>query len=116
MEEGDESMLRRVVRPMESAVELLPKIYIRDSAVGSICHGARLACPGIAKLETGIKEKDVVAFFSLKGELVALGRATMSSDEMVGSDHGIAANTERVIMGMDVYPKMWKHETVKEQT
>jgi H/ACA ribonucleoprotein complex subunit 4 len=106
-EKGDESILRRIVMPMEKALELLPKIYVRDSAVSSICHGAKLAIPGIAKLETGIKAKDVVGIFSLKGELTALGRATMSSEDMIERDHGIAANTERVIMGLGTYPKMW---------
>jgi H/ACA ribonucleoprotein complex subunit 4 len=106
-ENGDETMLRRTVMPMEKALDLLPKIYIRDSAVSSICHGAKLAVPGIARLETGINTKDVVGFFSLKGELVALGRATMISEEMVKLEHGIAASTERVVMGLETYPKMW---------
>ena len=112
---GDESMLRRVVMPMEKAFGLLPKIYVRDSAVGSICHGAKLAVPGIAKLETGIKVKDVVGIFSLKGELVAQGRAAMSSEEMVSRDHGIAADTERVVLGLDVYPRMWQSRGKTEE-
>ena len=39
-------MLREIVMPMEKALELIPKIYVRDSAVSSICHGAKLAVPG----------------------------------------------------------------------
>ncbi|MFH0896794.1 MAG: RNA-guided pseudouridylation complex pseudouridine synthase subunit Cbf5 [Candidatus Bathyarchaeota archaeon] len=115
-EKDDESMIRRIVMPLEKALELLPKIYIRDSAVSSICHGAKLAVPGIARLETEIKTKDVVGIFSLKDELIALGRATMSSDEMVEREHGIAANTERVIMGLETYPKMWQSHNREEQT
>ena len=106
-DKGEESALRGLVMPLEKALELLPKIYIRDSAVSSICHGAKLAVPGIAKLGTGINVRDMVGFFSLKGELVALGQATMSSEEIIQRDHGIAANTKRVIMGLDVYPKIW---------
>lgn len=108
VDDGDESMLRKVVMPMERAVMLLPKVYIRDSAVSSICHGAKLAVPGIAKLETGIEAKDIVSIFSLKDELIALGRATMGSTEIVKNDRGFAVNVERVIMDIDVYPKMWK--------
>lgn len=114
-EKGDESMLRKVVLPMEKALGLLPKIYVRDSAVSSICHGAKLAVPGIARLETGIKVKDMVGFFSLKGELVALGRAAMTSEEMVNRDHGIAADTVRVVMDLEKYPRMWQSRKMEEQ-
>ncbi|UCH38410.1 MAG: RNA-guided pseudouridylation complex pseudouridine synthase subunit Cbf5, partial [Candidatus Bathyarchaeota archaeon] len=51
-EEGDEKRLRRVVLPIEKAVEQLPKLSILDSTVSSICHGAKHAVPGIAKLES----------------------------------------------------------------
>jgi H/ACA ribonucleoprotein complex subunit 4 len=108
IEKKDESILREVVMPIEKVVTMLPKIYIRDSAVSSICHGANLAIPGIAKLETGVTTKDIVGIFSLKGELVAIGRAVMSSEEMTARDRGIAVDTERVVMKLDEYPKMWK--------
>ncbi|MFH0748448.1 MAG: RNA-guided pseudouridylation complex pseudouridine synthase subunit Cbf5 [Candidatus Bathyarchaeota archaeon] len=115
VEKGDESLLRNRVMPLEKALELLPKVYVRDSAIASICHGAKLAVPGIAKLETGIQIRDVVTFFSLKGELVALGQATMSSEEMLERSHGIAADTKRVIMDLKTYPKTWQnHKTEKE--
>lgn len=108
-------MLRETVMPMEKALELLPKIYVRDSAVSSICHGAKLAVPGIAKLETGINVRDVVGFFSLKGELIALGQASMSTEEMLERDHGIAAGTKRVVMDLETYPKTWQgHGTGEE--
>lgn len=116
VEKEDESLLREVVMPMEEAVTLLPKIYVRDSAVSSICHGAKLAIPGIAKLETGVNVKDIVGIFSLKGELVAIGGATMSSEEMIARDHGIAVDTDRVVMRLDEYPKVWKSRRAVEQT
>jgi len=116
VERGDESILRRVVMPVEKALVLLPKIYVRDSAVSSICHGAKLAVPGVARLETGIRVRDVVGIFSLKGELVALGMAAMSSEEIVSRDHGIAADTERVVMGLEEYPRMWQsHKAIEGQ-
>lgn len=107
-EEEDEKLLRQIVLPIEKTVELLPKIYLRDSTVSSICHGAKLAVPGIAKLETKIMMGMRISMFSLKGELVALGRATMTSRQMIEKHHGIAAKTERVIMPINTYPRMWK--------
>ncbi len=110
-EEKDESWLREVIQPMESALKYVPKIYIRDSAVASICHGAKLAVPGISKLNTGIEKGVTVGFFSLKGELVALGRAVMSTEEILERKHGIAANTARVVMSIGTYPRMWKSQS-----
>ena len=113
-ETGDESTLRRVVLPMERALGLVPKIYVRDSAVSSI-YGAKLATPGIARLETDIKSRDLVGFFSLKGELIALGKAIITSEEMVSRDHGLAADTIRVIMDLDTYPRMWQSRKTEEK-
>lgn len=113
---GDESMLKRVIMPMEKALKLLPKIYVRDSAVSSICHGAKLTIPGIVRLETDIRVKDSVGIFSLKGELIALGRAALSSEDMLKREHGIAVNTKRVVMDLDEYPRLWRSSTaIKSQ-
>src|SRR5690606_6002422 len=71
-EDGDESELRRVIRPMESAVSHLPKIILRDSAVDAICSGASLAVPGITGLDSNLAEGELTGLFTLKGELVAL--------------------------------------------
>jgi len=105
--EGDESLLRKVIRPFEDAVQLLPKIWIRDSAVEAICNGAQLAVPGILRFEAGIQVNDLVAVLTQKGEAVALMRANMSGGRIQAEDHGIAATTERVLMPSGVYPKMW---------
>ncbi|TMI58211.1 RNA-guided pseudouridylation complex pseudouridine synthase subunit Cbf5, partial [Candidatus Bathyarchaeota archaeon] len=92
----------------ESAFLYVQKIFIRDSAVNAICHGADLAIPGILKLTDGIKVKSTVALFTLKGELVALARALMTSDDIMNKEKGLAAKTVRVVMPVDTYPRMWK--------
>ncbi|MCX8181575.1 MAG: RNA-guided pseudouridylation complex pseudouridine synthase subunit Cbf5 [Candidatus Methanomethyliaceae archaeon] len=104
---GDESLLRNVVIPIEDALIDFPKVYVRDSAVDALCHGADLASPGVLKLSKNIKSDDVVCIMTLKGELVALGRAKISSDEIFKSDHGIVVKTERVVMAPGTYPKGW---------
>ena len=108
--EGDESMLRRLVLPVEEVIELKP-VYVRDSAVNAICHGAQLAVPGIAKLDSTIKKGELVALYTLKGELVALAEALYDSNEIVGMEKGIAFRTKRVIMEADLYPRMWRTKT-----
>ncbi|MBD3207485.1 RNA-guided pseudouridylation complex pseudouridine synthase subunit Cbf5 [Candidatus Bathyarchaeota archaeon] len=104
---GDEDYLREIIRPMEDALQLLPKIWVRDSAVEAICNGAQLAVPGILRYETGIGEGDLIAVMTAKNEAIALMKADMSSGKIQAEDHGIAATPERVLMPMGTYPKMW---------
>lgn len=106
-ESGDESLLRSVVMPIEEALTDFPMVYVRDSAVDALCHGADLAAPGVLKLSNNIRSGDVVCIMTLKGELVALGKAKMSSEEILKSDHGIVVKTERVVMAPGTYPKGW---------
>jgi H/ACA ribonucleoprotein complex subunit 4 len=108
-EAGNEAPLRKILKPMEIALTALPHIVIRDTAVGAICHGAELALPGIVKLDSAIERNKFVALFTLKGEGVALGRALMTSREMLDQENGIAVKTERVIMERGTYPASWKH-------
>ena len=106
-ESGDEQALKRVILPMEKALELIPKIYIRDSAIDAICHGAELTAPGVLYLNSGIKRGDIIAIMSLKGEAVALAKALASTEEIMEMRRGFVALTRRVIMPRGVYPKMW---------
>lgn len=106
-EEGNETQLRKIIQPMENGLALLPKIYIRDSAVDAICHGAHLAIPGILKVETGITPNNLIALFTQKGEAIALAKATMPTEKIMKETHGIVAKTCRVIMPISTYPKMW---------
>jgi H/ACA ribonucleoprotein complex subunit 4 len=106
-EEGDDSYLRKMIRPYEDAAQLLPKIWIRDSAVEAVCNGAQLAVPGILRYEAGIEANDLIVAMTQKGEAVALMKADMSSGKIQAENHGIAATTERVLMPSGVYPKTW---------
>ncbi len=118
--EEKESIARRIIKPMEVAFEYIPRLYIRDSAVNAICHGADLAIPGIVRLSEGIRPKMPIALFTLKDELVSLSKALMSSEQMMKDERGLAAKTVRVIMPADTYPRLWKtkasHLTVQVQS
>jgi H/ACA ribonucleoprotein complex subunit 4 len=107
-EAKDEAKLRTAIRPVEEAFEFIPKIYMRDSAVDAICHGADLAIPGIVKLDKAIENRTPVALMSAKGEAVALARALLSTGHILEQDHGMAAKTIRVIMPPGTYPSLWK--------
>ena len=110
-EKGDETQIKKIVMPMEKALEFTPKIYIRDSAVDAVCHGANLAAPGVVSVETEIEKGDTVAIFTLKGEAVALATALATTDEILRTTHGFVAKTRRVLMPRGVYPKMWRKDS-----
>lgn len=107
-EQRDEKLLRQFISPMEQALTLIPKIYVRDSAVDALCHGASLTAPGVLSLETGIEAGSMVALLSLKGEAVALAEAVTSSEQILGMERGIVALTNRVLMERGTYPRRWK--------
>ena len=104
----EEEMLRQMIRPVEEALEFLPKIYIRDSTVEAICYGADLAAPGVIKLETNIQPNAMIGIYTLKGEIVALAKALSSTERIYEQEKGLVADTLRVIMSKGTYPKMWK--------
>jgi len=106
-EKRDEEILRRFIRPVEDALDLVPKVYVRDSAVDAVCHGANLTAPGVLSLESGISKGSLVAVFTLKGEAVALAKCVVSTDDILKMEHGIVAETERVLMPRGTYPKCW---------
>lgn len=106
-ETKDEAWLREVIRPVEELVAHLPRVTIRDSAVDALCHGADLALPGVVEVQPDIEEKDLCAVFSLKGELVCVGRAKMVAKGMVEREGGIAIKTERVVMKPGTYKRSW---------
>ncbi len=101
-EEQNDKFLRKAIQPIENGVKHLPKVWVFDTTIESICHGVDLKVPGISKLNDKISKEDVVAIMSLKDELVALGISKMSSDEMLG-EKGIAVQTEKVFMQPGTY-------------
>jgi H/ACA ribonucleoprotein complex subunit 4 len=104
----DEKILRKIIQPMETALALIPKIVVRDSAVDALCHGANLTAPGILSVETGIEKGSMLAVFTLKGEVVALAKALVSTEEILNLRHGTVATLQRVVMPRGTYPKVWK--------
>ena len=100
--ENNDKFIRKVIQPVENGVRHLPKIWVFDTTVESLCHGIDLKVPGISKINDKINPEDTVAIITLKDELVALGTAKMTSEEML-AEKGIAVQTEKVFMQPGVY-------------
>ncbi|MFN3804201.1 MAG: RNA-guided pseudouridylation complex pseudouridine synthase subunit Cbf5 [Pyrobaculum sp.] len=107
---GDDTYLKRVLLPIEEIARHLPKIWVRDSAVDALCNGAPLAAPGVARFEYPLSRGDTVAFFTLKGELIGLGKALAGWEEVKKMERGLVARVDRVVMPRGTYPPMWRHK------
>lgn len=107
-EKRDEKILKRFIQPMERALDLLPKIYVRDSAVDALCHGASLTAPGVLSLDDNVKAGSMIAVLTLKSEAVSLNKAVANAEQVLNMDHGVVAETKRVLMPRGTYPKCWK--------
>lgn len=111
--ENDDSALRKTILPAEYIVSHMRKVVVVDGAVSAISHGADLAIPGISMIHENIRRGERVAIFSLKGEIVAIGRTLMSTEEVLERRKGIAVKTRRVIMKRDTYPRSWRRKQSK---
>ncbi len=101
--ENNDKFLRKIIQPVENAIRHLPKIWVFDTTIDTMCHGANLNIPGISKLNSGINENDIVAVMTLKEELVALGTAKMNSEKILKDEKGLAVKTDKVFMEPGTY-------------
>ena len=107
-ESGDGSKLNNIILPIEHTLSEIKSVVIRDSAIDSLCHGAQLAIPGVLQISPNLKQNDLVAIYSQKGEVVALAEALLSESEIKENIKGYAFKTKRIIMKPNTYPKSWR--------
>src|SRR3989442_15266361 len=107
-EDGDDSPVRAILRPVADLLRHLPRLIIKDTAVDALCHGANLAVPGVAKLSEHIRVGDLVGVYTGKGEAVAIGKALKTPDRVVIAKSRAAAGTARVLMSPGAYPRLWE--------
>ena len=113
-ENKDESKLRDMIKPIESALSQIKSVVVRDSAVDAMCHGAQLAIPGILQISSNLRKGDVVGIYTQKGEIVALAESVMSEAEIKDSTKGYAFETKRIIMAPNTYPKKWRTKPAQQ--
>ena len=99
--------LLRMLHPIEILVEDLPKVVVRDAAVGAVAHGAPLMRPGVVSVDGGWTTGSLVAAMTLKGELIALMRLSVDSASIQAMSDGEVAKAETVVMTTEVYPRSW---------
>lgn len=103
----DESYLRKIIQPLETLLVGYKRVVVKDSAVNSVCYGAKLMIPGLLRYEDGIELYDEVVLMTTKGEAIAIGIAQMTTVDLQSCDHGVVAKVKRCIMERDTYPRRW---------
>ncbi len=107
-EEGINKDLESIIKPMEYGVRHIKKIVVSDNAVSALCHGANLARPGITQMDTNINKGDMIAVYTQRGELIGLGTALFSANEIAEMKRGIVVDMNTIVMNRDKYPRHWK--------
>ncbi len=108
-EEGDEYYIRKIILPMEEMVSHVPKIYLRDTAVDAICHGADVAAAGICYIDARIKPSMQVAIMTLKKELIGFGTSIFNAMKIYKAKSGIMVKIDKIFMNRKIYPH-WKEK------
>ncbi|MFX1568700.1 MAG: RNA-guided pseudouridylation complex pseudouridine synthase subunit Cbf5 [Promethearchaeota archaeon] len=104
-EEENDYYLKKLIFPMEKMVSHLPRIYVRDTAVDALCHGADLASAGICFIDARIKTNMLIAYMTLKKELIGFGTAQKDALQIYKAKSGILVKTNKVFMDRGIYPR-----------
>ncbi|MFX1429228.1 MAG: RNA-guided pseudouridylation complex pseudouridine synthase subunit Cbf5 [Promethearchaeota archaeon] len=107
--EGNDYYLKKLIYPMEKMVSHMSKIYVRDTAVDALCHGADLASAGICYIDARIKKNTLIAYMTLKKELIGFGTTLKDALQIYKAKSGILAKTNKIFMERGTYPR-WKEK------
>ena len=110
-ENGNEE-IRKVIIPFEYSINFLPKMWVLDTTVDTLCHGAHLSVPGISKYTNDFKNGDLVAIYSLKNELICLGNALVDNEYILDNEKGNVIKNDMVFMERNTYPKYIKEKAL----
>lgn len=105
-----EKHLRKYIKPYEELLKDFKKVYVRNSAVSSICCGSDLAIPGVAKLEKNITIGQEVGLFTTRDELIGVGISFLNSEDVIKKNKGAFVKIKKVFMNKETYPKKWEFE------
>jgi H/ACA ribonucleoprotein complex subunit 4 len=95
-ESGDDSILRKIVIPIEKAIPHVKRVYVNDNSVSSIKNGAPVLSSDVIKVQEGIKLGETVGIFSSKEKLIALGISKTCGKMMLNKKRNVI-RTDRVI-------------------
>jgi 7-cyano-7-deazaguanine tRNA-ribosyltransferase len=77
-------------RILEKNKDLPSKVVLEDIAVEFVSNGKSLFAKHVIESDVNIRPQDEVIIVNKKGDLIAVGRATLSGTEMLSFKKGIA--------------------------
>jgi H/ACA ribonucleoprotein complex subunit 4 len=101
-----EAMLK-LVHPIESLLDSVPRIVVKDGAAAALAHGAPLARPGVVSVDLSVGVGDEVLVVTIKGEAVAVATMRVAGESVESMKTGEIARSITVLMATDAYPKRW---------
>ena len=88
--ESDETKIRKILIPLEKAVSEIKKIWVDDGVLKPWSYGSPVYFNGVLQFSKGIVEKEKIAVFNRKNELIGVGIARADSNSLKTSKEGIA--------------------------
>ncbi len=88
--ESDEKNFRKILIPLEKAVSEIKKIWVDDGVLKPWSYGSPIYFNGVLQFSEGIIEKEKIAVFNRKNELIGVGIARADSKSLKNSKEGIA--------------------------
>ncbi len=78
-ENGDESYLKKYIKPGDAILSFLPRIIVKNTAFENLARGAPLYKPGVVDMPP-IKPGDLCTVYTEDGKFVSLSRAVLEGD------------------------------------
>jgi H/ACA ribonucleoprotein complex subunit 4 len=97
-ETNDDKLIRKLIRPIEEAVDFLPKVWVDNDVIPRLQHGSPVFAPGIVQVEDDIKVGDIVACYTIENKLASVGFAEMDSKQMIKEKKGLSIKTDVVML------------------
>lgn len=88
--ESDETKIRKILIPLEKAVSEIKKIWVDDGVLKPWSYGSPVYFNGVLQFSEGIVEKEKIAVFNRKNELIGVGIARADSKLLKTAKEGIA--------------------------
>ncbi len=103
-DEGRPEDLLRALQSPRTVWGRFPQVVVKDSAVDALAHGADLAAQGVLKVTHAFPTGATVILVTRKEELVGLGEAMVSSEELSHRRSGWVVDAHQVLMEPGRYP------------
>ncbi len=91
-EDGDESLLKKFIKPGDEILSFLPKIVVKESAFENLAKGAPLYKPGVVEMPE-LNPGELCTVYTEDGKFISLSKVVLEGE--------VVAKPERVIVSAE---------------